>query len=83
MYRKYYSYSDMPQLVPKRENKECIEKKEPLSLDNTGNGNGKILGKFESDDLLLAVVIIALLLDDGGDTTLILALCVIFLSGLL
>lgn len=82
MYRKYYSYSDMPQLVSNRENKECVEKKEQLCIEEVKN-NGKILGKFEPDDLLLAIIIIALLMDDGGDTTLILALAVVFLSGLL
>ena len=83
MYRKYYSYSDMPQLVSKRENKECVEKKEQLCIEEVKSNNGKILGKFEPDDLLLAIIIIALLMDDGGDTTLILALAVVFLSGLL
>lgn len=83
MYRKYYSYSDMPQIVPKRESREYVEKKEQLCVEEVKNSNGKILGKFEPDDLLLAVIIIALLLDDGDDITLILALCVVFLSGLL
>lgn len=82
MYRKYYSYSDMPQLVPKKETdvhkeSECIVKKEKIQ------DSGKLFGKFEADDVLLAVIIVALLFDDGADDMLLLALAFVFLTGLL
>lgn len=80
MYRRYYSYSDMPQMVKKEEPKvvceekpqKCIEKEQP---------NNKLFGKFETDDIILGIVILALLLDDGDDSVLLIALAVIFLSG--
>jgi len=83
MYRKYYSYSDMPQILPKREMESCKreDKSEISHKENTESG--KLFGRFETDDVLLAVIIIALLLDESADNTLIIALAFVFLSGLL
>lgn len=85
MYRRYYSYSDMPQMIvhngetPKRQE----QKKEECKPNCTPNcNNNKILGKFEADDIILGVVILALLLDDGDDSVLLLALAIIFLTGI-
>ena len=82
MYRKYYSYNDMPQLVQKKE----IEKpavSECLPAQNSCREENKLFGKFEADDILLAVIIVALIFDDGADSTLLVALAFVFLTGLL
>ena len=83
MYRKYYSYSDMPQLVTKKETEKCVREEKPLPCEKKPADNGKILGRFEADDVLLAVIIAALLLDENADSTLLLALAFVFLTGLL
>ena len=82
MYRRYYSYNDMPQILkPDKEKppappakKEPCEKPCPPPCDN------KFLGRFETDDIILGIVILALLLDDSDDGILLLALAVIFLT---
>ena len=85
MYRRYYSYSDMPQMVvhngekPKnneRKKEECKPECKPTC------NNNKILGRYEVDDVILGIVILSLLLDDGDDSILLLALAVIFLTGI-
>ncbi len=89
MYRNYYSYSDMPkplkpQPLPEKQSPppEKIHKErkdaKPLSLLE----NGKILGRFEIDDVILIVVVLLLLADDCDDTLLLLAIGFIFLSGI-
>lgn len=85
MYRRYYSYSDMPQMIvhngEKPKNKE--QKKEACKPECPPPcNNNKILGQFEVDDLILGVVILSLLLDDGDDSILLLALALIFLTGI-
>ena len=85
MYRRYYSYSDMPQMVvhngerPKKQEQKPTECNPKCASDCDNN---KILGRFELDDVILGIVILALLLDDGDDSVLLLALAVIFLTGL-
>ena len=82
MYRRYYSYNDMPQVLrhdgetPKAPppKKEPCEKPCPPPCDN------KFSGKFETDDIILGIVILALLLDGSDDGILLLALAVIFLT---
>ena len=84
MYRRYYSYSDMPQMIvhngEKPKNKE--QKKDECKPECPPCNNNKILGKFEVDDVILGVVILSLLLDDGDDSILLLALALIFLTGI-
>lgn len=82
MYRKYYSYSDMPQLVQKKEvvKQEC--QKNDSVVEKCCEEN-KLFGRFEADDVLLAVIIVALLFDESADSTLLLALAFVFLTGLL
>jgi len=81
MYRRYYSYSDMPQLIkPEEPPANICEEKKPKSIQ-TNNQDSKLFGKFEIDDIILGVVILALLLDDGDDSVLLIALAVIFLTG--
>lgn len=83
MYRKYYSYSDMPQLIkheetkPEKKQNECSEPKPKQE------STGKLFGRFENDDVILGVIILALLLDDGDDSLLLLALAFIFLTGII
>lgn len=88
MYRRYYSYNDMPKLVAKCEKDEKIhkneeKKKECEKTEIKKCENNKIFGKFEIDDIILGVIIVAILLDDGDDSLLILALVLVFLSGIL
>ena len=84
MYRKYYSYSDMPQLIKHEDEKPEVHntKNEEKKLLTEQNQPGKFLGRFETDDIILAVIILALLLDDGDDSVLLLALAFIFLTGI-
>lgn len=99
MYRRYYSYNNMPvRRECAKPQSECCEEK---SIDTVHNGecedgkarshnaldgifqNGKILGKFEIDDVLLFVVILVLLMDECDDSLLLLALGFVFISGIM
>lgn len=85
MYRRYYSYNDMPQVITHNSVKqEKINKKQDQKKVEVCKPpeNNKVLGNFELDDIILGVVILALLLDDGDDSVLLLALAVIFLTGM-
>ena len=81
MYRKYYSYSDMPQIVKKNDCTPVEEK--PQCNPCPTQEQGSFLSKLSTDDILLAVIIIALIMDDNADNALIIALAFVFLSGLL
>ena len=82
MYRRYYSYNDMPQVLKHDEEKPCPPpKKEPCEKPCPPKCDNKFLGRFETDDIILGIVILALLLDDSDDGILLLALAVIFLAG--
>ena len=83
MYRRYYSYNDMPQVLRHNEEKPTVlpPKKEPCEKPCPPKCDNKFLGKFETDDIILGIVILALLLDDSDDSILLLALAVIFLTG--
>ena len=64
MYRKYYSYNDMPQPVYERPAHhapapEPVHKKEKEICES--DNNNKLFGKFENDDIILAIVVIMLL----------------------
>ena len=84
MYRKYYSYNDMPK--PIYEQQSCHE---PASTNVHKNDNeicksdknNKLFGKFENDDIILAIVVIMLLANDCDDKLLLLALAFVFFSG--
>lgn len=89
MYRRYYSYSDMPQLIRKDlpEEKPCESPKPepacaPCTPQTQQQGGGKLFGKFETDDIILGIIILALLMDDGDDSVLLIALAIIFLTGM-
>lgn len=80
MYRRYYSYNDMPQVIKKNECKP-EKREEKCESERCCEENKKPLGRLEIDDIILAVVILAIILDDGDDNILLLALAAIFLSG--
>lgn len=82
MYRKYYSYSDMPQLIKHEEEKPEVHTQAAEKKNVPENPPSKFLGRFETDDVILAVIILALLSDDGDDGMLLLALAFIFLTGI-
>ena len=81
MYRKYYSYNDMPRPVY-NQNKQSISEK-PCKDESkpTPTEPGKFFGNFENDDIILAVVIFMLLANDCDDKLLLLAIAFIFISG--
>lgn len=83
MYRRYYSYNDMPTIAPKKQEikEECPPPApEKKKTSNSLFENGKFLGRFETDDLILLIVIFVLLADDCDDTLLLLALAFIFFN---
>lgn len=84
MYRRYYSYSDMPQMVMHNDKpkEECVKEEKQESCEAQGSQSNKVLGRFELDDIILGIVILALLLDDGDDSVLLIALAIIFLTGI-
>lgn len=74
MYRRYYSYNDMPRVVQKS---ECQKPQKCESLPEKPQQKKGI----ELDDIILGIVILAILMDDGNDYALLIALAVIFLTG--
>ena len=84
MYRRYYSYNDMPQIITHNDEAKKPEKKQEQKKEEICKPaqNNKIFGNFELDDIILGIVILALLIDDGDDSVLLLALAVIFLTGM-
>ena len=82
MYRRYYSYNDMPTLTPPKQadKREEIQKKEPPKPQKPSSETKKILGRFETDDIILLAVIFFLLADECDDLPLLLALAFIFFN---
>lgn len=92
MYKKYYSYNDMPVPV-KRETprtEEHTEKKECTPQTPSGcavhketnrGAHGGLLANIETDDIILIAVILALLLDGCEDRLLLGAIAFVLLSG--
>lgn len=81
MYRKYYSYNDMPVINSQKEPENPKPQKLPDKKESSLFQGGKLLGKFETDDIILAVVVLILLMDECDDKMLLLALAFIFFSG--
>lgn len=79
MYRRYYSYNDMP--VPVRSEtkpdpvKNSVSKKEPQRMKKKS-----IINDFKLDDIIILAVIFILLIDDCDDILLLGALAFIFLN---
>lgn len=87
MYRRYYSYNDMPTVAKKSEAKPepICPAPPPAHVHKKDSGlfeNGKILGRFEADDVILLIVIVVLLFDDCDDKLLLAALGFVFLADL-
>lgn len=84
MYRKYYSYNDMPVMPKLPEPEEVKPKPSPRPPEKKESGlfsDGKLFGKFETDDIILIVIVLILLMDECDDKMLLLALAFIFFSG--
>lgn len=75
MYRKYYSYNDMP--APAFKNNENKNPPAPIH-----NNDKKTFGKLETDDIILAVVALMLFTNDCDDKLLLLALAFVFITSL-
>ena len=78
----------MPQIKNASPPLPAGNKKLPIHGDNVEEKigfiqNGKVLGRFETDDIILIVIAVILLADDCDDKLLILALGFIFLSGII
>ena len=77
MYRKYYSYNDMPEPIkpskpiniPKPQPPKLEKQKEIIPEPQKKNPN--FLSRFEKDDLILAAVLLVLLMDECDDWLLI------------
>lgn len=82
MYRKYYSYNDMPQPVY-NQNKPIVQEKISSEQKNHTplTESKKLFGKFEADDIILVSVIVMLLANDCNDKLLLLAIIFIFFNG--
>lgn len=94
MYRNFYSYNDMPRPIREETReitsspsacdvKHCEDNRENTKLPFNIMENGKILGRFELDDVILIVIILLLLADDCDDTLLLLAIGFVFISGII
>lgn len=85
MYRKYYSYNDMP--IPVNTEKAVEIKKaepeKPAKIENSpkkSNNNGGIFNNLQNDDIILALVVLALLMDGCDDKLLLGAIAFILFS---
>lgn len=83
MYRKYYSYNDMP--IPVNTEKPVDIKKnnseKPTKIESKkDNGFGGLFGNFQADDIILALVILTLLTDDCDDKLLLGAIAFILFT---
>ncbi|MBQ7975059.1 MAG: hypothetical protein IJ300_05175 [Clostridia bacterium] len=76
MYRKFYSYNDMP-VVKKTPPAPEPPKKEIRTQATTGNG---LFSGLENDDLILLAVFFILIMDNCEDRLLLLAIAFIFFS---
>lgn len=78
MYRKFYSYNDMPVIKPSAPiPKPHKELKPQPKKENQQNG---LFSGLENDDIILLVVFLILVLDNCEDRLLLLALGFIFFS---
>lgn len=77
MYRKYYSINDMPQI----NNDRCMERN-PKKNEEIHMEKKKKSPSLATDDVILLAIVFLLLADDCSDKMLLLAIGVVFLSGL-
>lgn len=91
MYRKYSSISDMPQIVRHEERGSVPKaKEEPLEVHKKNMEeeigfirDGKVMGRYETDDIILIMIAIILIADDCEDKLLLLALGFVFITGII
>lgn len=76
MYRKYYSYNDMPTIAQPK----APEKPASLCKKNSSSPTEKLLGNFENDDIILLIVVFILLADNCDDKLLLLTLAFVFFN---
>ena len=85
MYRKSYSFNDMPDRFGETEkntnDKNCEVHKNSNTKANCTE-SGKILGQFEIDDIIIILIAALLLSEDCNDKLLFLALGFVFISGM-
>lgn len=92
MYKKYYSYNDMPVPVKREtpraeehtEKNECTPQTQSahaVHKENNRGAQGGLLSNIETDDIILIAVILALLLDGCEDRLLLGAIAFVLLSG--
>ena len=85
MYRKSYSFNDMPdrfgETVKSTKDKNYEVHNSPQKKVNC-SGNGKIFGQFEIDDIIIILVAALLISEDCNDKLLFLALGFVFISGI-
>ena len=67
-----------PEKLPEKKEECAPSKKQPQNLPLFENG--KLLGRFETDDIILLVVIFLLLADECEDKLLLLAIAFIFFN---
>lgn len=79
MYRKYYSYNDMPVLKESQKKEQC---ETPVKSDTPAKScsQNKLLPGLDNDDIILLVVFFILIMDNCEDRLLLLALAFIFFS---
>lgn len=84
MYRRYYSYNDMPQVVHKPTKCEPDRAKiGPCEKERDKKSERKGFAGLDVDDIILGVIILAILLDDSDDRLLIAALAAVFITGMI
>jgi hypothetical protein len=90
MYRKYYSYNDMPVPIKKeterggdKEQIKCADSEKPCAepCEKPCTGGGGFLENLAADDIILIAVIAALLLDGCDDKLLLAAIAFVLLTG--
>ena len=85
MYRKYYSYNDMPRPVKPMpvpvQNTPCTaDKKDDNICCGEQPKKGGILGSLSNDDIILAVVLLIMFMDGCEDKLLLAAIGFLLLS---
>ena len=78
MYRKYYSYNDMPVVKQTPEKEIKIQETKPQQIKKESQKD--FLSNLENDDIILLIVFFILIMDNCNDNLLLLALAFIFLA---
>ncbi len=79
MYRKYYSYNDMP-VIKEHQKSEPSDNDVKSVIAPKQNLQNKLFSGLDNDDIILLVVFFILIMDNCEDRLLLLALAFIFFS---